>query len=178
MNGSHEGIVTSPVKFGNTVQLLRSGCYRSNRISVTYKQQYKFSSVDEYEFELSEKKFMEGEALGCEAPRRCADCRGCSECGFRGANMSQKESLELRMMEDGISFDDNIGKWRVKYPFLRDPRVLENNYRQVLRMMETLEKRLEKLGKIDEANEVFNKIVEIGALEEIDAEVCSHVKKG
>ena len=170
LNGSHEGIVTSPVKFGNTVQLLRSGCYRSNRISVTYKQQYKFSSVDEYEFELSEKKFMEGEALGCEAPRRCADCRGCSECGFRGANMSQKESLELRMMEDGISFDDNIGKWRVKYPFLRDPRVLENNYRQVLRMMETLEKRLEKLGKIDEANEVFNKMVEIGALEEIGAE--------
>ena len=84
--------------------------------------------------------------------------------------MSQKESLELRMMEDGISFDDNIGKWRVKYPFLRDPRVLENNYRQVLRMMETLEKRLEKLGKIDEANEVFNKMVEIGALEEIGAE--------
>ena len=83
--------------------------------------------------------------------------------------MSQKESLELRMMEDGISFDENIGKWRVKYPFLRDPRVLENNYRKVLRMMETLEKRLDKLGKIDEANEVFNKMVENGALEEIGA---------
>ena len=104
LNGSHEGIVTSQVKFGNSVQLMRSGCYRSNKITVTYSQQYKFSSVEEYEFELSERKFMEGEALGCEAPRRCSDCRGCSECGFRGANMSQKESLELRMMEDGITF--------------------------------------------------------------------------
>ena len=38
--------------------------------------------------------------------------------------MSQKEALELRMMEDSISFDETIGKWRIKYPFLQDPRGL------------------------------------------------------
>ena len=156
LNGSHEGIVCGKVKFDKTVQL--SGCYRSNRITVRYSQQVQFSTVEEYEYELSEKKFMAGEALGCEPPRRCADCRGCAECGFRGANMSQKEALELRMMEDNISFNDTIGKWRVKYPFLQDPRVLENNYRRVLRMMETLERRLDKLGQVEAANEVFSKI--------------------
>ena len=170
LNGSHEGIVCGQVKFDKTVQLLRSGCYRSNRITVKYSQQVQFSSVEEYEYELSEKKFMAGEALGCEPPRRCADCRGCAECGFRGANMSQKEALELRMMEDSISFDETIGKWRIKYPFLQDPRVLENNYRRVLRMMETLERRLDKLGKVEAANEVFNKMIANGALEEISAQ--------
>ena len=169
LNGSHEGIVSEQIKFEQTVQLLRSGCYRSNRITVSYSQQRKFSTVEEYEYEVSEKQFMQGEALGCEAPRRCADCRGCSECGFRGSNMSQKEALELRMMEDGICFDDSIGKWRIKYPFLQDPRVLGNNYRRVLRMMETLERRLDKLGEVEAANEVFNKMVENGALEEISA---------
>ena len=83
--------------------------------------------------------------------------------------MSQKEALELRMMEDGICFDASIGKWRIKYPFLQDPRVLGNNYRRVLRMMETLERRLDKLGEVEAANEVFNKMVENGALEEISA---------
>ena len=58
LNGSHEGIVCGQVKFDKTVQLLRSGCYRSNRITVKYSQQVQFSSVEEYEYELSEKKFM------------------------------------------------------------------------------------------------------------------------
>ena len=170
LNGSHDGIVSGQVKFDQTIQLLRSGCYRSNRITVRYSQQVQCNTVEEYEYKLSKEKFMAGEALGCEPPRRCADCRGCAECGFRGANMSQKEALELRMMEDNISFDDTIGKWRVKYPFLQDPRVLENNYRRVLRMMETLERRLHKLGQVEAANEVFNKMIANGALEGISAQ--------
>ena len=35
--------------------------------------------------------------------------RGCEECGFRGSHMSQKEALELRMMEDNVSFDESLG---------------------------------------------------------------------
>jgi hypothetical protein len=47
--------------------------------------------------------------------------------------------------------------------------VLRNNYRRVLRMSETTERRLEKLGKRDEANELFHTMIKIGALEEIGA---------
>ena len=83
--------------------------------------------------------------------------------------MSPKEYRELELMEESITFDRSLGKWRVRYPFLQDPRILRNNYRRVMRMMETTEKRLAKLGKTDEANELFHKMVAMDALEEIGA---------
>ena len=72
-------------------------------------------------------------------------------------------------MEDSIHFDKQIGKWRVKYVFNQDPRVLRNNYKRVLRMSEVTERRLKKLVKTDEANDLFSTMVSIGALEEISA---------
>ena len=83
--------------------------------------------------------------------------------------MSPKEYKELELMEDSITFYRYLGKRKVRYPFLQDPRILRNNYRRVLRIMETTEKRLAKLGKTEEANELFHKLVELGALEEIGA---------
>ena len=81
--------------------------------------------------------------------------------------MSPKEALELKMMESKIWFDKSIGKWRVAYPFLQDPRVLSNNYRRVLKMAISLEGRIARAGLVDAANEVFEKMVALGALEEI-----------
>ena len=83
--------------------------------------------------------------------------------------MSQREALELRMMEENVQFDENLGKWRVRYPFLQNPRVLSNNYRRVLRMMERLERKLDKLGQTKAANGVFQKMISMGALEEVSA---------
>ena len=169
LNGAHEGIVCGPVDFNGNLQIIRTGCFRSNRIVVAYKQEVEFNSLDEYSNTMSEKKFFAAESLGCEPPRRCQDCRGCQDCGFRGATMSQKEYMELKKMEDNIWFDKKLGKWRVRYAFKQDPRVLRNNYRRVLRMSETTERRLAKSGKTDEANELFHKMVKMGALEEIGA---------
>lgn len=81
--------------------------------------------------------------------------------------MSPKEALELKMIESKIWFDKSIGKWRVSYPFLQDPRVLSNNYRRVLKMSISLEGRVARAGLVSAANEVFDKMVALGALEEI-----------
>ena len=162
-------IVCGHTEFDGSVQVIRSGFYRSNKISVSYTQEVLYSSVEEYQYEVSEKEFMRAESLGCEPPRRCAGCRGCEECGFRGSHMSHKEALELRMMEENVSFDESLGKWRVRYPFTQDPRILSNNYRRVLKMMESMERRLDKLGETGAANEVFEKMVSIGALSEVSA---------
>ena len=69
-------------------------------------------SLEEYsdKSEKSEKDFFAAESLGCEPPRRCQECRGCEECGFRGASMSPKEYKELELMEDSITFDRSLGK--------------------------------------------------------------------
>ena len=124
LNGAHEGIVCAPVDFHGNLQIIRTGCFRSNRVVVSYKQEIMFNSLDEYSNTktMSEKEFFAAESLGCEPPRRCQDCRGCKECGFWGATMSQKEYKELQMMEDNIWFDKQLGKWRVKYVFKQDPR--------------------------------------------------------
>ena len=156
LNGAHDDIACAPVDFNGNLQIIRTGCFRSNRVVVSYKQDMQFINT------MSEKEFFAAESLGCEPPRRCQDCRGCQECGFRGSTMSPKEYQELQVMEDNISFDKKLGKWRVKYAFKQDPRVLRNNYRRVLRMSETT-------GKTVEANELFQKMVKIGALEEIGA---------
>ena len=53
------------------------------------------------------------------------------------------------LMENSINFFfffETFPKGRVRYPFLQDPRVLSNNYRRVLRMMESLERNLDNLG--------------------------------
>ena len=167
LNGAHEGIDSSLVEISRDVQVVRLGCFRSNRIVVSYKQDSinRVVSGDE----LSADSFFASESLGCEPARRCQDCRNCLDCGFRSSTMSQREYLELKQMEDSIHFDKQIGKWRVKYVFNQDPRVLRNNYKRVLRMSEVTERRLAKLGKTDEANDLFSTMVSIGALEEISA---------
>ena len=138
LNGAHEDIVCDQIMFDRNVQIIRGGSFRSNRITVQYSQKVLFQSREELAYTLSEKQFMAGEALGVEPPRRCKDCRGCQDCSFRGSQLSQEKALELKMMEDSMWFDDNIGKWRVSYPFLQDPKVLSNNYRRVLKMAENL----------------------------------------
>ena len=168
LNGGHEMLDCGAVEFERSVQIIRSGAYSTNKITVSYRQEVSFGTVEEMQYIQNGKDFMAAEALGCEPPRRCIRCKGCTDCTFRGAKMSAKEAVELRMMEENMHFDENIGKWRVGYPFLQDPKVLRDNYKTVLRMAETLERRLEKAGIVEPANEVFHKMVANGALVELD----------
>ena len=142
LNGTHEGIQCEPVVFDQKVQIIRNGCYTSNKIG--YVQNISFSTVEEFTHLKSEKEFLAGEGLGCEPPRRCLKCKGCQDCRFRGAHMSPKEAIEFEMMESGMSFDDEIRKWRVQYPFLQNPSVLQNDYSRVLKMQERTERKLRK----------------------------------
>ena len=124
------------------------------------------NSLDEYSNTktMPEKEFFAAESLCCEPPRMCQDCRGCQECGFRGATLSLKGNKEL---QDSNWFDKKLDKWRVKDAFQLAPRVLRSNYRRVLRMSETTERRLDKIGKKNEANELLHKMIKIGAFEDI-----------
>ena len=63
--------------------------------------------------------------------------------------MSPKQALELEMMESKMSFDKTIGRWRVSYPFLKDPNLLKNNYRRVLKMQERTERKILAAGLVD-----------------------------
>ena len=81
LNGAHEGIDSSLVEISRDVQVVRLGCFRSNRIVVSYKQDSinRVVSGDE----LSADRFFASESLGCKPARRCQDCLYCLDCGFR-----------------------------------------------------------------------------------------------
>ncbi|PVE29691.1 hypothetical protein DC007_14395, partial [Enterococcus faecalis] len=59
--------------------------------------------------------FLTAEALGTEAPRKCAACKGCKECAFRTEALSWQESKELEVIEDGLKFDKERKKWVASY---------------------------------------------------------------
>ena len=65
-----------------------------------------------------------------------------SPCTCEAAKMSQEERAELKLIEESCKLQEN--KWIVKYPWKRDPSCLPNNYSQVLKKLESTERRLLK----------------------------------
>ena len=56
--------------------------------------------------------------------------------------MSTEECAELKLIEDSCELQEN--KWIMKYPWKRDPSCLPDNYVQVLKKLESTERRLMK----------------------------------
>ena len=56
-------------------------------------------------------------------------------------------------MEKNVDFKD--GRFHVKYPFLVDPKELSDNYNQVKKIAEAEERKLEKEGRVNEFNQLF-----------------------
>ena len=65
-----------------------------------------------------------------------------SPCTCEAAKMSLEERAELRLIEDSCELQGN--KWIIKYPWKRDPSCLPDNYDQVLKKLESTERRLMK----------------------------------
>ena len=102
LNGIHENVKCSSVDMTDNVQILRTGCFRSNKIVAAYSQRITFNDHTDVPDVKTERDFFAGESLGCEPPRRCKDCQDCTDCGFRGETMWQREYAELQTMESNI----------------------------------------------------------------------------
>ena len=169
LNGTHGDIDTKQVELSKDVKAIRLGHYaRLNQLGISMTQERDFGTWEECG--MTEKEFWEGEGMGCEPPRRCKSCRGCRECGFSGRQVSAREAWEYTKMEERVTFDPALGKFRVEYFFLDDPRKLPNNRAVVQKIAERLERKLEKEGRTEEANQIFDKMIEVGALEKMTAE--------
>ena len=121
-----------------------------NQVKLTYTQERDFFTLDD---------------LGIEPARRCPGCRGCKECSWRGQKLSRQEAFELDYIEKCVEFKN--GRFRVRFPFLVDPCELADNYGQVVRIAESEERKLEREGRMTDFNELFQKLQDLGALEEI-----------
>lgn len=80
-----------------------------------------------------------------------------SPCTCEAAKMSPEERAEMKIIEESCNLEGN--KWTMNYPWKKDPKQLPNNYTQVVKKMETTERRLR--SKPDYAESYNSQITEM-----------------
>ena len=83
--------------------------------------------------------FYNMEAMGVNCNPKCGGCK-CGHCSPGGKNYSLKEERELKMIEDGLKH--MVDYWLAKYPWIRSPEELIDNYSFALARLRSLEKGL------------------------------------
>ena len=85
--------------------------------------------------------FYNIEAMGVNCKPQCGSCR-CGHYPIGGKDYSLKEERELKLIEDGL---EHMGDhWQAKYPWVRNPGELKDNYSFALSRLKSLEKSLLK----------------------------------
>ena len=88
------------------------------------------------------KDFMGVEDLGMEPPCWCKKFRGCHDCSFQGQRQTEAEALEYRELGDRVKNNPKTGRFEVEYAFIEDTSKLSNNLSQMIRIVESQEKKL------------------------------------
>ena len=115
---------------------------------------------------FSELQDLEPEPLrSCQT---CRDrCRGCKSCTFRAANLSIAEIDSVEEMEKGMSYDEKEAVIRVCYPFRPEAERSGNNYHQVKKIQESIERRVAKAGLTELYNSEMTKMIEKGVVKKL-----------
>ena len=165
IGGYHASINSAGVSWDPTVAHIRSQEVRCAP-QIHSQQKVHFTRVT-YN---SVREYMESSDLIVPTPRRCNNCMKCEECKFRGHQMSLQEQYEYKIMEDNVEYEEGTKSFRVKYAFSEDPSILTSNLNQVTKIAERLERKLENKGLLNSFNNEFDKMLELGALEELTTE--------
>ena len=87
--------------------------------------------------------FFEIESLGVTCEPKCGGCR-CGRCQLGGKNMTMKDEMEYQMIDQGLKFNEERGRWVAKYPWIRPPDELPDNRKVALAILRSLERRLKR----------------------------------
>ena len=85
--------------------------------------------------------FFDMESLGVQCKPKCGSCK-CGQCHPGGRNMSLKDEKEYQLIEKGLGFNEQKGRWCASYPWIRSPIGLPNNRCMALVVLKALENRL------------------------------------
>ena len=88
-------------------------------------------------------EFQSIESLGVRCTPKCGGCR-CGKCHTGGKDMTIIEEKEFELIKKGISFNNETGRWKAKYPFIVDPCHLPDSERFAYATLLSTEKRLAK----------------------------------
>ncbi|XP_068233584.1 uncharacterized protein [Palaemon carinicauda] len=135
--GSHPDIVTLSVFRSNPGISI-------NHVSSTISD-YDISVEPVIDIRAQINDFFTIEHLGTDCNPRCGSCR-CGKCATGNGNYSIKEEKELALIESGLMYYPNRKEWSAKFPWTKDPKLLQNNVSVAVARLKGTEKRLMKLG--------------------------------
>ena len=69
--------------------------------------------------------------------------------------MTKRKADELRLIEDGITIDPVARRSWFKYPFIKNPNILQNNRSQVIGIETSVQQSLIKKGQLELYNDVM-----------------------
>ena len=91
-------------------------------------------------------RFFDIESLGTlSSSLICKNCE--TTCDIGNNNITIKEGNELDMIKDGLNYDHEKCKWNASYPWIKDPKLLPNNFTAAFGQLKSLEKRLTRAGQ-------------------------------
>ena len=102
---------------------------------VAFKRECHFSKVPAVD------TFVFGEEIGTEVTLKCGGGK-CGKCPIIGHAYSFKEEQELNLINSNLIYDINAEHWVASYPWIRDPKHLQNNYASANATLCNTEKRL------------------------------------
>ena len=115
--------------------------------------------------------------LGIKIPPRCGRCFNCKECTFEVNQILRIEQQELNVIRENLVLDPVGQHFTTCYPYKEDPKVLDDNRHQAIRLMERLEKQLQRSSVVAEQyNAEFNDFVERGVIELISEDEMKEYK--
>lgn len=97
--------------------------------------------VHHVDVETTIEDFYNIEAMGVNCNPKCGGCK-CGRCPIGGKDYTLKEERELNMIDQGLTHQGD--HWLAKYPWIRDPNELIDNYHYALGRLRSLEKTLSK----------------------------------
>ena len=102
-------------------------------------------------------EFFKVESLGVRCNPRCGGCQ-CGKCHPGGKDMTLKEEKELDMIESGLSFNEETGRWLASYPWILSPLDLPNNRMVAMATLRSTEKRLSRNKELSELYSSHNSL--------------------
>ena len=110
-------------------------------------------NMDTQHVKAVERKYVETEDIGTQAPYRCIGCRNCPDCknGDILEATSLKEEAEQLLIKQSVKFKPDERRIVATLPFIADPvKELQSNKNRALKVLET---QLRKLQKDPEAKQ-------------------------
>ena len=130
---SKEHLLLLQNKFGKCL----GGAHRT----VKEKTKMVVQSVQISHASVSIEEFFSNESLGVSCTPKCGSCR-CGECPVGSKQYTLQQERELALIDNGLTHAD--GRWTSRYPWIKDPTELPDNYPAASSMLNSLERRLMK----------------------------------